>query len=60
MPLPRESRLDREANLETQRRISAMFYVQLKLTQSNEEHMAELKALALDPGSKSKRFLEAF
>jgi hypothetical protein len=52
------ARLDREANLETQRRIRAMYDDQLKLTQSNKDHMAELKALALDLGSKSQRFLE--
>ncbi|KIW73051.1 hypothetical protein, variant [Phialophora macrospora] len=52
------ARLDREANLETQRRIRAMYDDQLKLTQSNKDHIAELKALALDLGSKSQRFLE--
>ncbi|ETI28431.1 hypothetical protein G647_00880 [Cladophialophora carrionii CBS 160.54] len=52
------ARLDREANLETQRRIRTMCDDQRKLTQYNKDHMAELKALALDLGSKSQRFLE--
>lgn len=55
------ARLDREANLETQKRIRAMYDDQLKFFQSNKDNMAELKefkALALDLGSKTQLFLE--
>ena len=52
------ARLDREANLETQKRIRAMYDDHLKLTQSSKDSIAELKSLALDLGSRSQRLLE--